>query len=657
MTSLALALALLQDKLPATPVTADWPAMRLENLLKRIGDKTGTTLRATGTVRDLTVVVHLKKQPAADVLLKIAQATDAQWTRDRDGFTLARTAAQDQALVKLDRDRQTASLQEQLEAMRTKNGQDPWNLAKVDDLVKAVDKIRRPPEDGRGMSLDGPRLASPLKWLLKRLFANVDADRLTALAPRDSIEWTSAGPLGPGAFSESDRKAITDYLAKQEEFLGVVANRLKESDRKDPLFKDIFDLSDPARQPLEFKLSVRDWLTRVAPYLIVNDPQGRQVSWAFSDVGEWLSRYPHVGFTKRLTDQKPAVKLRPDSVRFVRYLPQMLGTSPQFVVPFFDKNGFLDEDRPLFADPSTHDPLSFHVTDALTGLADALDDEMVAVVPDEFFSSVQAATVDGKIPWGSLWKAMSVRSILTMEEKDGVLWVRPALPDLSRRIALDRAPLAQLMRVVEEKGFVPYTDWALYCAKTRGMDVNQTVRYALLSPYEALGASTPHGISMYEDSTAEMVGLLSPAELGRLARGETVTFSRITPRQIKLLKSVGNMFPDDKGGYPHDERPLPDVRQITVKARKTLMRTRTDKFQGSTHTMIDDAARPGNRTPMFDEKDASIGLRDGVAYTIQVTWADGATTGVTTYELGRFRPEKGEAAKKAIEEFRRANGS
>ncbi|MCH7944632.1 MAG: hypothetical protein IIC73_01260, partial [Armatimonadetes bacterium] len=399
-------------------VTLSLRASRLENAIPAMAEATGLNLRVDEAIEDLVIIVKVRDRSAKSVLRLVAEQVNARWVEQDDGALLLRRLPAD---IRLRETQQRAlerqGLQSLLTKLRKETGDGVFAFEDVEKFVAEVDRTSRPPADGVGMSLDGPRLASPASLLAKQILLTVDPDDLLEIKSGEKLKLSDI-PTRRQTQMNSEALAAVDQFWKNTETFVRLKSALLEEGRGTGF--------DRALLALEMPQSGRG--KTIASISRIRGSLGASVVAYAADqtrfTGGFMLSIPLLPPGKIPAHLTRGVKTKhPLSEESVLVRRFMLGKY------WFD--GEYDEDSEesrvmkILRDPENQDPLSFMATDAFFAWADEVGLELVAHLPaffDRYLAQVEWAE---ELDIADLWQTLSRVRTLQVEERDGILRVRP----------------------------------------------------------------------------------------------------------------------------------------------------------------------------------------------------------------------------------------
>ncbi|MCH7904665.1 MAG: hypothetical protein IH944_08900 [Armatimonadetes bacterium] len=400
------------------PVTLTIRASRLENAVPAIATATGLNLKVDEEIEDLVIIVKVRDRPAKSLLRIVAEQVNARWVEQDDGALLLRRLPAD---IRLRETQQRAlerqGLQSLVTKLRKETGDGVFAFEDVEKFVAEVDRTSRPPANGVGMSLDGPRLASPASLLAKQLLLSVDPDELLKIKSGEKLRLSDI-PMRRQTQMNSEALAAVDQFWKNTVTFVRLKSALLEAGRGSGF--------DRALLALEMPQSGRG--KTIASISRIRGSLGASVAVYAADQTRFTG-----GFMLSIPLLPPG-KIPAHLTRGVKTKHRLSEESAlvrRFMLGKYWFGGQYDEDSEesrvmkILRDPENQDPLSFMATDAFFAWADEAGLELVAHLPAFFDRYLAQVEWQEELDLADLWLTLSTVRTLQVEGRDGVLRVRP----------------------------------------------------------------------------------------------------------------------------------------------------------------------------------------------------------------------------------------
>lgn len=404
------------------PLTLALRATRLERAVPALAEQTGLDLKVDAGIKDLVVLVKVRSRPAMSVLRLVAEQVNASWVEKEDGSLLLVRRPEDAAV----REAQQRALERQgIEAFKKRLGAEigdgAFTVQDVEKFVAALEAVSKPPTDGGGLSLDGPRLASPASSLAKHLLLTIGTDDLLRMRPGQEMV-VSASPNRRQTKANAATVSAFDQFWKNVRVFVDHKSALIGDRRGSGIDRNVVQLEMPSSGKGKTLVSVRRWNNTISTSVRVYTANGERFTDGFV-LGE--SVLPPRKLPARLTAiERTKFALSPESA-----LVQKFNSGTLVLDGDFAEDSEEARLLSLLREPELRDPLSFLVTDMFFAWADALDLDLVAHLPQLFERFVAFRETEPDLA-RLLTELDRMRSI-SVEERDGVMLVRPVTEALS----------------------------------------------------------------------------------------------------------------------------------------------------------------------------------------------------------------------------------
>jgi hypothetical protein len=398
------------------PLTVALRATRLERAVPALAEQTGLDLKVDPEIKDLVVIVKVRSRPAMSVLRLVAEQVNASWVEQEDGSLLIVRRPEDAAV----REAQQRALERQsIEAFKKRVGAEigdgSFTVRDVEKFVAALEAVSKPPTDGGGMSLDGPRLASPASLLAKHVLLTIETDDLMRLRPGQELVL-SANPNRRQTKANAATVSAFDLFWKNVRVFVDHKSALIGDRRGTGIDRNVVQLEMPSSGEGKALATVHRSNNSISTSVRVYAANGERFTDGFI-LGE--SVLPPRKLPARLTAiEKTRFAFSPETALVQKFNSGALHLDGEFAEGS-------EEARllSLLREPELRDPLSFLVTDMFFAWADALDLDLVAHLPALFerFLSYRETEPDLARLWTELERTRSI----SVEERDGVMIVRP----------------------------------------------------------------------------------------------------------------------------------------------------------------------------------------------------------------------------------------
>jgi hypothetical protein len=445
------------------PLTLELRATPARHAVLEIAKAAGVQVGIEAALADEILIIKVRDVSSRDLLAKIADALHARLEEVDGGYHIHRPTALRRELEEREYRARVKWLQRLLEAKKEELARDVTPLERAESTVRAARQLLKDQEDAgaglrRGVSLDGPRLASPAARLLNELVVEIGAEELARLPMFESEEYDSTPELGAHSLPSRWRDLVADYLETER----LLAQRLAPGDpQQDAGSRSLMgaygmtEILEGASKPggaHRVELVVRRRTADLGFSLVVYAADGTTRATAFGgtsflDGNTYMQEraVPHIPGAKK-------VELSPLSAELHRFWMN-------------DPNVFRpDDERPpssgepsealmdALVNPERVDPLAFSASDGLLALAGERSRNLVACPTDSLHRTALLAIVGGELDLRRFEALLGPSARLLSEEEGDWLLVRPASPLYDEAFRLERGALGKLMRASRRAG-------------------------------------------------------------------------------------------------------------------------------------------------------------------------------------------------------------
>jgi hypothetical protein len=458
--SLLLWTTALQDR----PVTLELRAARLENAVPILAEKTGLELEVDHEIKDLVVIVKVKERPAKSLLRLIGEQVNARWLEQDDGSLLLKRLPEDVAVQQA---QQKALERQGIEAikkrLREEIGDGAFTVKDVEKFIAELERINKPPENGQGMSLDGPRLAAPASMLAKQLILTIPTNELLEIRHGQSKTLTEA-PVGPQhKASPLTLDAFDQFWRNLKLFVDYKAALLGNS-RGSVIDKQVVNLEMPATGRGKTLAALSRSNNTLSAWVRVYCGNGDQLTEGFT-LGESLLPAWKVP-AALMAVKRTRFAMSPDTALIEAFNGGKLQLDGEFAKESREAR-LLD----LLRDPEHKDLLGYVVTDAFFAWADELELDLVACVPAHFGRPAFLESQTGEFDLTKLWSLLERGRAMRVDSRDGAMLVRCVSSD---SFFLDAGYAERLGRL--NRGLAKFEDRMDACAQYASETLQATGR-------------------------------------------------------------------------------------------------------------------------------------------------------------------------------------
>ncbi len=423
----------LQDR----PVSLELRASRLENAVPALAEATGLDLKCDQSIKDLVVIIKVRERPTKSLLRHVSEQVNARWMEQEDGSLLLKRLPED---ISVQRAQQVALERQGIEAIKRRIQQEigdgSYTAKEVEKFVAELDRVNKPPENGQGMSLDGPRLAGPASMLAKHILLTVPTSDLLNLRHGQGLMLTESPTRKQQMANAATLKAFDQFWGNVKTFVDLKP-ALLGANRGTGIDKQLVELEMPASGRGKTLASVSRFSNTIRTWVTVYARNGERVSEGFI-LGENVLPSWRVPAPLKATPRSK-LPMSADTLLVQEFNNGTIWLDGEFSPE--SKEGRL---LAILKDPEHRDPMSFLVTDMFLGWADQLGQDVVAHLPQYFARFWASQRIDGEIDLERLWFELERMRSIRVESRDGALLVRPVSEESS---FLDRGYAERLGRL------------------------------------------------------------------------------------------------------------------------------------------------------------------------------------------------------------------
>ncbi|HWA84411.1 MAG TPA: hypothetical protein VG820_13295 [Fimbriimonadaceae bacterium] len=515
MLAIALCCAIRQT----APVTLTVRAEPIREVCAKLSDATHLSLSVRGTLGDEPLIAKFANVPLATAMSKIAEATDATWTRvGETSYELARTPAIEKREYADHIAMRAKSISDEIRRSAASIELDkPLNAIGVEALLKARNLGQQLKGIQRSDAIETADRKLPPNRLLIRLLAAIDPTQLAAIPPYGCEVFSSRPnatqhPLPPAA-----NEAIAQFAQERRLMIEGLA-KLRNPATHDSVYSPF---------PVESKAAWNGNGTTMVK--VGRDQFGGDISATMTvldESGRVLHRVALRDYTFRRAQPPtfpvdPVVTLSPDSTLVHDALAEGAILHKGSTQKPIGKAA-----RALLLDTAHHDPLSFSMTDVLFAAAEANHVDLVAV-PDDSISFADINCKAGKTKCDQYCSLLTRKTAFDVSA--GWLTVTPVDRYETRLTRLDRLEMARYIRSRDANGF---------------STLDSKLELAAAQPY----LESPNLLTYYEMAMGPSVrtfdgdrkafrffGTLSPEQRVGLISGGSLSAGQLSPQQLSAL--------------------------------------------------------------------------------------------------------------------------
>lgn len=543
MTAIALLLSFQNIQFPATPVTLDGQAMRLESLVPLISEKTKFKFKVSPELRNDVVFLKIDGMPLDKLTSRLADISLAKWTDTPEGPMLGRDTNKLTSALNAEIQQRVAIFQKAQAVAKEKTTTAP----KPTELIDALKKHVNSPDAYSGQGFERMQALQrqfPMGDAAVRIANAIPAADLDAIFRSKRVVFA----LEPNKMQRKMPQAVTDILRQTWANLLSFGEAIKAMPREEAQSVinggQVHYLTGFTGEPPA--MNGTWWVTATAmdssiSFAVeyrgsVGALQGFHQVGAFAPAGTGISSEDTSDVTLKpdsqtlldayvtadpqaqgyvtitVQDDKDPDKRYPLSYTYRRMFPVVPKLAPELYAQVLA--------------PDRNDPLSYWLSDALKQGATSQKKNLIAWLGDDLFPTSLAMfraklTVKDFLASPRLWRGYK------WSDSDGLLTLKPEFHSTAVTNRGDRARFGAALRDLAETGAMrerTLLNWA--GAQTRQPD-RQYEDYSvrLVNP---MGFDMNHLYRQWMGMG--LLGMLPQGDLDRLKRGEKLPYSSLSPQ-------------------------------------------------------------------------------------------------------------------------------
>lgn len=558
---LALALAAPQDAL-AQPVSLQFAAGRTKDCVDLLA-KNGVRLSVDEDLAAEPIIVRVKDKPLRRVMDAMADALGGTWSEQPGGYKLIvdkDLAAAEQAAIQAELRRAMESgLAETLARMKPVDWSGEAGHKVVQDevskLKKIVEDIKSQSDTPPGMKVTvfagGSTDQSPAHDLLRSIVSSMTLDELLEIPYDETVVFSSSPTARQVRFRSSIGPALSKYVTAHNAMANAVAQAKKDIPEGINLKSATLDTKPIEGGIQKVLLSVRrdESGRNFSLSLKIADRAGKIVgtgsSWinalpetleaAPADLGLGESASQIVEVAPASRELAVALSEHVASGKFSNVMVSSRAGGPPAKVRLLGSDGTSDgplsaEARQLAAHPDRVDPLSLAPGELTAALADKLQTDLVAVLPDAAVMAAGQMFSEGQVAFGRI-PAYLDRAGAAAAKKDGFLIVEPQNHVEARWNRVSRPALASLTSDLAAKGYIRLIDAAKYASEGH-------VRGALDRAYMHIFSDDWDEVIFGSGSTPRLLRIIGLAQPGPEIHNQSLAATSMSVRLKRELEAL-----------------------------------------------------------------------------------------------------------------------
>ena len=496
----------------AAPVTYKTVAVPASRAVQDLTGLSHVQLEVEAPLDVQPIIVRLEKVPLQEAMDRIAKVLRGQWAKRKDTWVLSRSVDQQEAILKLARDKRAEQFKAQVANRMA-------GRPSVEFTEEEINKALHLPSNQHG---------NEVEMQAGSMLGNTGSARLTDVA-LNAIDLTDvvADPFATRiVFSSSPRPLQRPLNLSSEQVASIYREQNlwtavgKKVDAESPLGDKSFGrhMIDPSDARIVVALQIsEDGSSRISTS-IVNSQDEQYVS-AYEDVEEGYGTDdpdPSIRKPFQALALKPvtvsAVSREMRSLLTARYNDGETSTRPADA-----------ELRQLLLNPTKHDPLSFAPSEMLLGIGEEKAWNVVATLSDELAFATGGEDAGGSDP-ASFLAQVSLES--EVNTAGGWLTVRPLQPLFVEARRTNREALEAYVQSVQGAGYSALINEAQFAAGNE-----RYVDDSLATFWAAMIKPMSQSFDETDWHTLRFYGLLDHDQRGALRDGHVLLASQLTADQ------------------------------------------------------------------------------------------------------------------------------
>lgn len=554
-------------------VTITIPAAPVAQVLQKISAQSSVRLEATQALANDVVAIRLKDVPLADALKQVASVVAGEWIQIEGGYRLNRSTSLDRAEQQAEIAARATRLREAIAKLA-----DEAKRAPAIDRETARQMIYGPGNSQRGGSGEvrievqgssgGPvrqvfsaSAQTPATRAIHQVLALLDVNEIAAM-PRGSRQVFAFTPTSvQRPLPSACRDVIANYVEAQRIWNEVLAEG-GQSGRPSLFLGGSPQATGTVQGRMAEALLVITRPTFGDGYqasLTVANEQGETMASGAAFIVPAPRPESNADSVQAPAEAKP-IALSTLSKEFVELVKGSVGSgrgvgvfrlaldvgdnnAPVTVFSSGGNEGAPPKISPAWRDrllaPDKFEPLSTVPSEAVIGIAEALDLNLVACVPDSMLIPCARSFAGGELkPSDALRQALTTWG-LAREVREGWLILKPAEPYSARKQRVDRPTLGKMLRSLDARGTLTLDELAELALKQQEPPEFQglgMLYFRLVNP-----AFADRQLMATETGERDMLrlwGSSSAAQRQAMLRGQPIPFGTFDSAQREILRQM-----------------------------------------------------------------------------------------------------------------------
>lgn len=548
-------------------ITLDLPATTAKNLMPILQKETGVAFNVTPQTANDVLLISVKDVPLSQLMERIADIDNAEWTKDSTGYRLIRS----QGLAnKYDRE---------------------YLAARAGALANSIAKLKNPPattakgggktsteQIGAVMTFDNgngpqemklpaaPKLAeTPIGRALIRVLSTMNANDLASISEGGRVVFATNPTRMQRALLGTAVRELQGFAAEHQKY--VQSKQQAETEINPAKF--IF-FGTGAQTSNEIKGGIQKFFLIFERY---EDSDDLQVTLQVADNEGNIAASSSALLSGRIeNDVKPltvdgnekAIELSDEAKLHAKLMtqdtsgPQMkfratAGNNMIFTVKGVALGEQMGAPVPVKATPELYnkilypekyDPLSFAASEFIKGLSQGENSNLVASLPDSILIPLSRRAATNTRP-SDLKNFLMMNLDMTVVSKDGWTTVSPNFSALSRFRRTDRFPLGLLLRGVNGKQSMSLDQAAAFAIQRNQPLRDENYEIPYVNVINKTASSTLNGLSPYNWSILQLYGSMGIEQRRNMLQYGAVRAGSLSVVQASIFN---RMIYQDPGG-------------------------------------------------------------------------------------------------------------
>gem|GEM_PF-4690615 len=524
--------ALSDAKLDKT-VTVRIDAASIPYMIQTLTTLSPIKLEASASLNNQVLLIDVSDVPIREVLTRVAEVADCEWTKTKDGLRIEPSPAKRAATKHKSVDRiakviaiTLAKFSELAKAEYNAKGvagelQDRARPREESDILLDAAFLVGPSKDHNGVSPAGRGLARAISVVDPAIIAALRFDERIVFST-DPSEMQRQLQIEP----KSEEKSLHDDSKVFSEATKLVRKANKVEDEEEPT-EDVYT-EDVARIDLVISRKTENFGVEsiTANYLVFNK-EGRNA--IAQEANLWTDAETMSIMMSSQEKQKGtlAFEAKPNS---------------QWQFDFFSNlnsgdKAIIDDARfkAIMHHPETREPLSLLVSDCLVAIARGKHSNIIAEVSDT--AILVGMTAGSRIDSDTRYRQLTNTIFDELSESENWMLLRPKDAPSGRDNRVSRAALGQFMRLTSQQGLVPVSEYVAHRGTSNRFNLVELLYLIATIPSGGM-FGFPEFIGM-PPIGLEFIGLLEPSTRLQFLSGRPLSYSALTgPQKASVMKQV-----------------------------------------------------------------------------------------------------------------------